>query len=457
MHRSTTRCIDMHPTLCEMGPRMPLRANSASPTIAAPDRCALETAQLRRVRQLLAEILPRNRFYARKFAGLDTDLRTLDDLARLPFTTKADLSDDQAAAPPFGTNLTYPVEQYCRLHQTSGTSGKPLRWLDTRASWAWMLDCWDHVYDAAEVRPGDRLFFPFSFGPFLGFWTAFDAAGRRGLLALPGGGLSSPARLRFLLDLQATVVLCTPTYAQHLAEVARAEGINLAGSAVRAVIVAGEPGGSIGPTRARIESGWGARVFDHSGMTEIGPTTVECVANPAGLHLIEAEYLAEVVEPGGDRPVPPGEAGELILTNLGRWGSPLVRYRTGDLVKVDPEPCPCGRPWRRLAGGILGRVDDMIHVRGNNLYPAALEAVLRRLPEVAEYRVELDATDNLTALRIEVEPTAAGLDGLAERVEQAVRRELLFRAEVRVVEPGSLPRFEMKAKRIHHKGTKNTK
>jgi phenylacetate-CoA ligase len=357
---------------------------------------------------------------------------------------------DQEGQPPYGQILTYPVSRYCRLYQTSGTLGRPLRWLDTPESWAWTIDCWKTIYEVAGIEKGDRLFLPFSFGPFLGFWTAFDAATRLGFLCMPGGGMSSVARLRFLLDNQATVLLCTPTYALRLLEVARQEQVSLAGNAVRALIVAGEPGGSIPTTRERIESGWNARVFDHSGMTETGPCSIECRENPGGLHLLEEHYIGEVIEPGGDKPVTEGNVGELVLTNLGRAGSPLIRYRTGDLVRVDPQPCPCGRPWLRLAGGILERVDDMIHIRGNNLYPSALEALIRRFAEVAEYRVEVDQTTALADLRIEIEPVA-GASGpvLADRITRAIRGELLFRAQVVAVP--SLPRFEMKARRIQQK------
>lgn len=416
-----------------------------------------ELAQLhqQRLHQLLENILPGNRFYARKLAdaGLATkDLRTRDDWQRLPFTTKAEILADQQQFPPYGQLLTYPLERYRRLHQTSGSVGQPLRWLDTPESWKWMLGCWDQVYRFAGVTAEDRLFFAFSFGPFLGFWTAFEAATRLGCLCLPGGGLSSVARLRLLLDHQATVLLCTPTYALRLAEVARAEGISLAkpAQAVRTLIVAGEPGGSIPATRARIEEAWQARVIDHAGLTEVGPLAVECQQQPGGLHILEGDFWAEVIDPANGQPLPPGQTGELVVTNLGRWGSPLLRYRTGDLVRVDSAPCPCGRVFRRLQGGILGRCDDMIHLRGNNVYPSALEGVIRRFPEVAEYRVAVDQTGAMTNLRIEVEPAVSPAD-LAERLSQAIRDELLFRADVVTVPPGSLPRFDMKAKRIQRK------
>ena len=408
-----------------------------------------------RLANLLRTILPAQRFYARKFAGLP-----LDDWTKLPFTTKAELLASQAEHPPYGELLTYPLDRYTRLHQTSGTSGAPLRWLDTPESWARMLGSWRTMFGMIGVTPADRLLFAFSFGPFLGFWTAFEAASSMGCMCLATGGLSSGARLRMLLDNRVTVVLCTPTYALHLAQFAKEQGIRIDG--VRSVVVAGEPGGSIPATRTRIEQAWNARVFDHSGMTEIGPTAIECPANPGGLHILEDDYYAEVIEsrPHAPReeivtrsvtPTIPGEIGELVLTNLGRLGSPLLRYRTGDLVRVDPQPCPCGCPWMRLAGGILGRTDDMIAIRGNNVYPSALENVIRRFPEVVEYRVTVDRSTALAEMRIEIEPTADAKPDVTTRIGDAIRDELMFRAEILVVAPGTLPRFEMKAARISKK------
>lgn len=419
------------------------------------DRSALAEIQLAKLRALLLEILPGNPFYARKLGSAQLDagaIRALSDLDQIPFTTKAELVADQERQPPYGENLTYAPSSYSRLHQTSGTSGRPLRWLDTPRSWSWMLDCWDVYFQIAGLRRDDRLFFPFSFGPFLGFWTAFDAATRQGFFCLAAGGMSSAARVRFLLDNQATVVFSTPTYALHLAEAAHQDGIDLAGSTVRLVVVAGEPGGSIPATRSSIEAAWGARVIDHCGATEIGPTGCECLANPGGLHLLESDYFVEVIDPKHNTPAAAGELGELVVTNFGRWGSPLIRYRTGDLVRVDSRPCPCGLCLVRLDGGILGRTDDMIHLRGNNLYPSALEAVIRRFADVAEFRIEVDRRGALPALRVEVEPVdgSQGVE-VADRVGRAIREQFLFRADVAAVAPGSLPRFEMKAKRVVHR------
>jgi phenylacetate-CoA ligase len=308
-----------------------------------------------------------------------------------------------------------------------------------------MLGCWDAIFDIVGVRPDDRLFFAFSFGPFLGFWTAFEAAARRGYFCLPGGGMTTVARLRAIVDNRVTVVLCTPTYALHLAEVAAENLIDLAGSPVRMLVVAGEPGGSIVATRQRIETAWGAWVFDHYGLTEVGPVAVECVENPNGLHILETEYIAEVIDAETGAPQATGKPGELVITNLGRVGSPVVRYRTGDVVCVETNSCPCGRPFMRLKGGILGRTDDMIHVRGNNVYPSALEAIIRRYPEIAEYKIAIDESLAMTQVRIDIE---APESALADKVARDIQEELLFRAEVLAVPLGSLPRFEMKARRV---------
>lgn len=415
--------------------------------------------QSERLARLLNEILPRNEFYQQKFALARLkreDIRQPADLWRLPLTTKAELLDDQQKFPPYGRRLTYAVERYTRLHQTSGTSGVPLRCLDTPESWQRLLGCWQSIFDVVGVTPGDRLLFPFSFGPFLGFWTAFEAGVQHGCLCLPAGGLSSGARLRMLLDNQATVVLTTPTYALHLAELARQQDFVLGpegGCKVRMLILAGEPGASIPATRARLEAQWHARVFDHSGMTEVGPMSIECPENPGGVHILEDEYLVEVVDPKSAAALAVGELGEMVVTNLHRLGSPLIRYRTGDLVRIDAEPCPCGRTLMRLKGGILGRTDDMMLLRGNNFYPSALEGVIRRFVEVVEYRVKVDARSPLAELRVEVETATQDAGSrLAQRLVEAIRDELLFRAEVVVAPPGSLPRFEMKAQRVTVEG-----
>jgi len=419
------------------------------------NRNEIEKIQLEKLRELLDAVLPDNPFWQTRFrqAGIAAaDIKTLSDLKALPLTTKADLVADQTQHPPYGSNLTHPPGHYSRLHQTSGTTGQPLRWLDTPQSWSWILDCWENIYELTGLTEADRLFFPFSFGPFIGFWAAFEGSCRLGRLSVPGGGMSSSMRLRIIREHNITTVCCTPTYALRLAEVAAEEGFDLANSSVNRIIVAGEPGGSIRATRQRIESSWGARVFDHWGMTEIASLAVETVESPSSLSILEAHCHVEIIDPETRRPVAPGELGELVITNLGRIGSPLIRYRTGDLVKLATEPCPSGRELLRLEGGILGRADDMVTIRGNNVFPSSIEAVLREYDDVVEYRIEVTTVRSMNHLKIEVEPKAeANRQQVLQQVQAAIQDRLNFHAEIVLVEPGALPRFELKGRRFFRK------
>jgi phenylacetate-CoA ligase len=403
---------------------------------------------LAKLRELLAAILPANPFYSAKLRGFGPD----SYLATLPFTLKQELMEDQQAHPPYGSNLTYPLDRYTRFCQTSATTtGTPMRWLDTPESWDWMIHNWMRVYQAGGVGVRDRIFFAFSFGPFLGFWVGFEAANRLGCLAIPGGGMRSAARLGTMIETSATVLCCTPTYAIRLAEVAAEENIDLATAQVQTLIVAGEPGGSVPATRNQISKLWrGARVVDHHGMTEIGPVSYGCPKRPGVLHVIEESYIAEVIDPLTGQPVARGITGELVLTNLGRLGSPLIRYRTSDMVQAAPEEvCECGTRDLALNGGILGRTDDMLVVRGVNVYPSAVENILRSFEAVTEYRVEIQNHRTLPELSIQIEPAPAHAHDstLPHRLEAALTNAFALRIPVSVVPPGSLPRFEMKARR----------
>jgi phenylacetate-CoA ligase len=418
------------------------------------DREGLAAWQGARLSRLVADIYGRNVFYTDKLdrAGVSPGSVTrLADLLRLPLTNKAELVADQAATPPWGTALTEPLGNYTRYCQTSSTTGRPLRWIDTSESWQWALDCWKAVFRAARVAAGDRVFFPFSFGPFLGFWAGFEAAWQMGLHAIPGGGMSSQMRLALLDGVGATVICCTPTYALRLAEVASEHGRpGLVRGAVRVLIVAGEPGGSIPATRARIEQSWGARVIDHHGLTEVGPLSFECWDAPGFLHVNEGEFICEVLDPLTGVEASYGQPGELVVTNLGRTASPVIRYRTGDVAVKWAEPCPCGRTWLRLRGGILARADDMVNVRGVNVYPASIEAVVRHFGDVVEFRSVVSQAGAMRTVRVEIEVAATASDPAtrASDVAAALREALGLTVPVTVVDAGTLPRFEMKASRF---------
>ena len=415
---------------------------------AEPDRDELVESQVRRLRDMLVPVLRDNAFYREKLtdAGLSGagDVRTLDDYRRLPFTTKAELSADQDAHPPYGSNLTYRLRDYVRVHQTSGTTGRPLRWLDTRQSWDWFAGCWRRVFDGAGVTPDDRLFFAFSFGPFIGFWTAHEAARLIGALAVTGGSMSSVQRLQAMDEHRATVLICTPTYALHLAEVAETEGIDIANSSIRATIHAGEPGAGLPATRRRIEDAWGARCYDHAGATEVGAWGYEC-RERNGMLVNETEFICEVIDPDSGEQA---DEGELVLTNLGRVGMPVIRYRTGDRVKRAKGACPCGSGFLRLENGVIGRIDGGIIIRGIVIYPSAVENVVRTFPEVTEFAVDVYRRRSLDEVEIRLEVRGESPDSVAGAVEREARRKLGFHVGVRAVDMNTLPRFELKARRF---------
>jgi phenylacetate-CoA ligase len=400
---------------------------------------ALRAVQLERLRSGTAQVLRSNPFWRDRL----TEINGWDDFERLPLTAKSDLLQDQAANAPFGTNLTYPLERYVRLHQTSGSSGdQPLRWLDTEESWAWWTRIWsDHVYRAAGVRAGDRVFLAFSFGPFIGFWSAFGGAERLGALTISGGAMTTEQRIRNLRDIGATVLLATPTYALRMAELARELRLDLGTSDIRLTIHAGEPGASIPATRTAIEAAYMATSFDHTGMTELGPTGHSC-SQRDGVHLIESEFIFEVVDQRGR----PSDEGELVATNLGRWGSPLVRYRTGDRVLVSRDECACGSPYMKVVGGIRGRVDDMLIVRGVNLFPSQVEDIVRRHAGMVEFVIEHRQVMQMDEVTVVVEMADPNIS--TDRLEADLRQALGVRLSCRAVPTGSLPRGELKSTRV---------
>lgn len=403
------------------------------------DRKLLEQHQLARLNALLARILPDNQLYASMLAEVAPPLRSLADLTSLPYTTKDDLirGEGQLAA-----NRTWPIERYVRFHQTSGTRGRPLVVLDTAEDWTWWIDSWQFILDAASVTPGDCVMMAFSFGPFVGFWSAYEAAAARGCLVVPGGGMTTAARLELIRNSRSTVVCCTPSYALHMAEVGRQRQIDVGRLGVRALILAGEAGGSIPATRERIERTWRADVIDHAGASEVGPWGYGDRGGQ-GVHVNESEFIAEFRLLAADEPVKDGELAELVLTTLGRVGSPVIRYRTGDLVRPVWQHDLDNR-FVLLEGGIVGRADDMLTIRGVNVFPTAVEQIVRGFPEVDEFRLTVYKIEEMDQLAVEVE----------DRLEQPVRIaeefhvRLGLKVELTCVPPGSLPRSDGKAKRL---------
>lgn len=401
----------------------------------------LRSRQLERFNELIETILPHNKFYAKKFGAVPLPLKSWDDLARLPFTFKEELVAP-AEGSEFAANLTWPPSNYVRFHQTSGTRGKPMAVLDTFEDWQWWLGTWQYVLDSAEIERKDRVLFPFSFGPFIGFWSAFEACLSRGCLVIPTGGLRTLARLELLRLSRANVMFCPPSYVMRMAEVAAENQIDPASLHVRRIIVSGEPGGSLPDVQRRIASAWKARVIDHAGASEVGPWGF---ADPEGrgLFVNESEFLPEFLSLSSGEAAKEGELSELVLTSLGRAGSPVIRYRTGDLVRPVWELQGECR-FVLLDGGVLGRADDMLVVRGINIFPSSIDQIVRAFPEVVEYRATVVKHGEMDALQVEIE------DRLEDpsRVARDLHLRLGLKVDVQCVPAGSLPRFEGKGKRF---------
>jgi len=414
---------------------------------------AIKKLQIEKLRSMFKKIYGHNRFYTDKFdtAGIDhRAIQNVNDMAQIPLTNKEELIKAQQDNPPFGSNATFPESAYSRFHQTSGTTGKPLRVLDTPESWEWWGRCWGFVLTGAGLTENDRLFVPFSFGPFIGFWAALEGARIINTMMIPGGGRDSLERLHLMKELGVTAICCTPTYALRLAEVAQEAEFDLNEIPLRISILSGEPGANVPATKTRVESVWNFKSYDHAGASEVGAHSFECEIQPNGTHVNESEFIVEVLNPDTLEQVSEGEQGELIITNLGRIGFPVIRYRTGDLVILNNEPCKCGRTFPRFEGGVLGRVDDMVVVRGINVFPSAIENLVRRSDEVEEFRITVSTVKQMGHLSIELDlKKDTNPENAKNDVYKQIRNELGLSSEIKVVPHGSLPRFEMKARRLH--------
>jgi phenylacetate-CoA ligase len=403
---------------------------------AEPDRLA-------RLNELLREVAAHNEFQRARFDGLE--LRSLEDLRSIAPTCKHDMVVDQQRHPPFGTNLTYPLRRYRHLHQTSGTSGATLRILDTGEDWAWWRRCFAAVLSAAGVGETDLVALAHSFGPYVQFWASYEGLEEVGAIALALGGMSSLERLQTILDYGATALICTPTYALHLARVACQNDLGAALDSVQRIVCTGEPGASLPAVRDRIEELWNARCLDHAGLSEVGSYGYPCLEG-GGLHVLEDEFIPEVLDPQTLEPVAAGTIGELVITAVGRRGFPAIRYRTGDIVEPHPGPCPAGHPGIWLPGGIVGRSDDMVVIRGMNVFPSAIEQCMRELGEHGEFRITFYTDPGaMDEVKLEVElahPTEA------RAIQSRLRQRLGLRIRIVPLKQGTLQRTENKTRRV---------
>lgn len=431
--------------------------NPKNETMSREDLKRLQLIKLRRMADWAYRESP---FHRRSFesAGFHPDqLKSLDDLRRIPFLTREDWMDSISAHPLFGDLPATSEVNAIRYHLTSGTSGRTaIRVLDGTKDWAWISEMWCYGMWGFGVRPEDIVYFAFGYGHFIGFWGAHYACEKIGALVIPGGAQTTEARVHQIIDMGVTTVCSTPTYALRLWQQATEMGIDLASeSKVNKVVLSGEPAGSIPAVKRQLEEAWGAQCGDTAGMTELGTIMIfECDRQPGGTHIIEDHFIEEVVNPDTGEEVGYGELGERVVTSFGRGLIPVLRYRTKDMVmKVPYSTCSCGRTGDLYEGGIRGRWDDMKLIRGTNVYPRAVESIVREHDAIDEFQIYIwrrdDIRDEIT-IKVEVKP---GREAEWPQLEPELWDELAQAHEglhflIELMEPGSLPRFELKARRL---------
>jgi len=426
------------------------------PEIETASREAMRKLQARKLRAIVQQAWNHSPFYRKKFeeASLTPDkIHSVEDVSRLPFITKEDLRQRQEASPPWGDILTLKAEECQRVHLTSGTTGKPLKILDTAEDWSKFCHIYARNLYAYGIRKMDMVMPAFSFGPWIGFWAGYYACQEIGCLLFASGGMKTEQRLDALLTYPITVLGCTPSYAIHMADVASKSGINLSQQAkIRISWHTGESGAAVPGVRKKIEEAYGCKAFDFLGSTEIGPWGFNCEFQSGLTHVNEDWAYPEVLHLETDEPVGPGGTGELVLTNLERRANPFLRYRSRDIVQVADRRCPCGRTLFSLEGSVRGRLDDMKKIRGIIVYPSKVEEIIREFKEVEEFQVLFKRIHDLDEILVRIDPVPELERGfyssLRGRLEKALQIGLGIRTSVEILESGSLPRWDHKAKRI---------
>ncbi len=426
----------------------------------SPD--AREQLILSKLQAAVAWAYDRSAFYRRKWddAGIDpSSLRSLDDLSRFPVVTKQELRADQVEHPPFGSYLCIARNQVARIHGTSGTTGKPTAFAIGRDDWRRIANAHARIMWGMGLRPSDTIFIASFFSLYMGSWGALAGGERLGATCFPfGAGVSGQTLMavRWMLDTKPTALYSTPSYALHMAEIARAEGIDPREFGLRVLFFSGEPGASIPTTKRQIEDMYGGLCIDCGSTAEMSPwmTNGEC-RQRAGMHLWQDVVYTEICDPKTFRPVPYGCEGTPVYTHLERSSQPMIRFASGDLTCWTNDPCDCGRTYPRLPRGIYGRIDDMFIVRGENVYPSAIEDTLRAIPGFGgEFRIVISRVEAMDELVVQAECDQATAHApeaqvaLAHEMERRLRAVLGVRAIVKLTMPGELPRTEFKARRI---------
>ena len=418
----------------------------------------LQEIQLHKFKSIAAWAYEHSPYYRRLYsqAGLEPgDIKTMADVRRVPTTDKAKLKDAQNEGPfPYGSRLCVPLDQVSEFRQTSGTTGTPVYQADCWQDWDWWSEAWSYILWAQDYRPTDRVFIPFGYNIFVAFWAGHYAAEKMGCEVVPGGVLDTTARVLKIQELQATAMMGTPTYILNMAAVAR-ERLELDPSQlpISRITCAGEPGASIPATKRRMEEAWGAKVFDHAGATEIGAWSYECAEQPGGMHVNEGLFLVEIEDLiTGETIEEPGRKGKMIITALDRLAQPCLRFDSKDIIEWDSEPCPCGRTYRLIKGGVQGRADDITKVKGVLLSPTAIEEVVRGFAELTEeYEVVVERLGDSDKITLKVElisEAEASREEVLARLKNALRLKTNLGYVIEVHPAGSLPRWEVKARRF---------
>ncbi len=418
----------------------------------------LRGLQLRKFQRIFKWAWERSKFHRRLYddAGVrPEDIRTLSDIRRAPKVEKSMMQAIQRKPPfPYGDALCVPLEDVVEFRQTSGTTGQPVYQPDTWQDWEWWSECWAFILWAQGYRPGDRVFIPFGYNVFVAFWAGHYAAEKIGCEVVPGGVLNTQARILKIQELEATALMGTPTYMLGMAETAKNKmGIDPAALTINKITCAGEPGAGIPGTKGRLEAAWGAKVYDHAGATEIGAWSYECAAQPGGIHVNEAFFLVEIEDVDtGEIIEEPGRWGKMIITALDRIAQPCIRFDSKDMVEWADAPCPCGRTFRILRGGVRGRADDITKVKGVLLSPAAIEEVVRTQEGLGdEYEVIVDKLGDMDRIKLKVE-LAPGYETRRADVEARLKDDLRLKTNLgyrlEFYDFGKLPRYDVKARRF---------
>jgi phenylacetate-CoA ligase len=418
----------------------------------------IRTLQLKKFKRLFDWVYDHSKLHRGLYdtAGIrPEDIRTFEDIRSVPTVEKSMMRDIQCKDPfPYGDALCVPLEEVVEFHQTSGSTGQPVYQADSWQDWDWFFEAWAYILWAQGYRPVDRVFIPFGYNVFIAFWGGHYAAEKIGCEVVPGGVLDTKARILKIQELKATAMMATPTYVLGMADTARNSlDIDPASLTINKITCAGEPGASIPSTKKRMEEAWGAKVYDHAGATEIGAWSYECEAQPWGMHANEGLFLVEIEDvETGEFIEEPGRSGKMIITALDRFAQPCIRFDSKDLIEWAAEPCACGRTFRIIKGGVLGRADDITKVKGVLLAPTAIEEVVRGMDSLGdEYEVVVDKVGYIDRITLKVEllpEMGTQLETIEAQLKDQLRLKTNLGYRLEFHEYGSLPRYNVKAKRF---------